>query len=55
MDVQRGEGSACFTEVFHGQAHHARGVISHLDRVVSKTAQEEEGTLACSSFVDWVV
>ena len=54
-DVEHREGSAYFTKVFHGQARHARGIISHLDRVVSETAQEEEGILARSSFADWVV
>jgi len=53
--VQHGEGFACVTVVFHGHVGHARGCIPHLGRVVSKTAQDEEGTLAHSSFADQVV
>lgn len=54
-DVQHGEVSTCFAEVCHGQARHARSVISDLDRVFSESAKEEEDTLTRSSFVDWVV
>lgn len=55
MDVQCEEGSTCVTEVCHGQADHARGCIPHIERVLSKTTLEEEGTLAKSSFLDQVI
>ena len=34
-DVHSGECFTCFTKVFHGQARHARSVVSYLDRVVN--------------------
>ena len=55
QDVWCKEASAWATKVFHGQACHVRGCIPHLHRVIIRTTQKEEGTMAHSSFADWVV
>lgn len=54
-NVQCGEASTCSAKVFLGRTCHARSSISHLGRIDNYTTAEEEGTLAHSSIVDYVI